>query len=91
MSQSGALALTFANNATAATTINLQNTGDFLVQNNGANALTVLDNGNGTIGTSGQMQMDNTGDFIRINNVATSFPQPKEQQAVSWATTAQET
>ncbi|MBP8073269.1 MAG: tail fiber domain-containing protein [Bacteroidia bacterium] len=74
VSQSGALALTFANNATAATTINLQNTGDFLVQNNGANALTVLDNGNVTIGTSGQMQMDNTGDFIRINNVATSFP-----------------
>ncbi len=74
ITQDNAEVLTFANNSTAATVINLQNTGDFRILDNGTNALQVLDNGNLTVGTTNQFQVNNTGNIARINNVTTSFP-----------------
>ncbi|MBL0018210.1 MAG: hypothetical protein IPP17_17675 [Bacteroidetes bacterium] len=74
ITQNAAQSLTFSNISTANTAINMQSTGDFVVQDNGVSALTVQDNGNVSIGTTNQMQIDNTGDFVRINNVPTNFP-----------------
>ncbi len=74
ITQTAAQNLTFANNGTANTLINLQNTGDFVVQDNGVNAIQVQDNGTVGIGTTNQFTVNNTGNITRINNVVTSFP-----------------
>lgn len=52
VTQDAAESLTIANNGTANTIINLQNTGDFDVQDNGATALFVGDNANVGVGTN---------------------------------------
>lgn len=74
ITQDAAETLTVANNSTGNTTINLQNTGDFVVQNAGVSALQVQDNGTVGIGTTNQFTVNNTGNITRINNVVTSFP-----------------
>lgn len=74
ITQDAAETLTVANNSTGNTTINLQNTGDFVVQNAGVSALQVQDNGTVGIGTANQFTVNNTGNITRINNVITSFP-----------------
>ncbi|MDQ2772163.1 MAG: tail fiber domain-containing protein, partial [Bacteroidota bacterium] len=53
ITQGSAQALTIANNGTANTVVNLQSTGDFVVQDNGTAALTVNDGGGVGIGNSG--------------------------------------
>lgn len=62
------------NNGTFGTIIDLQNTGDFRVLDNGVSAFQVLDNGLVTIGTTNQLQVNNAGNITRINNVVTNFP-----------------
>lgn len=74
VTQDNAEALTFVNNSTTGTIINLQNTGDFRILDNGTNAVQVLDNGILTVGITNQFQVNTAGNITRLNNVITSFP-----------------
>jgi trimeric autotransporter adhesin len=74
ITQNNAEAFRINNNSTVGTLIDLQNTGNFRVLDNGVTAFQVLNTGTITAGTTNQFQIDNTGDITRINGITTSFP-----------------